>query len=104
MQKLKIKKELVSCNLQNYKKGTNKNRKLIYQVNNRHFVQCQKLFSVFANNKNSASIVGLKCLNYLFLQEPMAEIMKKYPEASAVLVRRHGVFVWGETWQKAKTM
>ncbi|XP_072033926.1 methylthioribulose-1-phosphate dehydratase-like isoform X2 [Amphiura filiformis] len=38
------------------------------------------------------------------LEVPMAKIMEKYPETSAVLVRRHGVFVWGETWQKAKTM
>lgn len=38
------------------------------------------------------------------LQESMAEAMKKYPEASAVLVRRHGVYVWGPDWRKAKTM
>eukprot|EP01094_Clydonella_sp_ATCC50884_P025703 TRINITY_DN6864_c0_g1_i2.p1 TRINITY_DN6864_c0_g1~~TRINITY_DN6864_c0_g1_i2.p1 ORF type:complete len:130 (-),score=42.22 TRINITY_DN6864_c0_g1_i2:298-687(-) len=37
------------------------------------------------------------------LQESMAQAMEKYPEATAVLVRRHGVYVWGETWQQAKT-
>lgn len=38
------------------------------------------------------------------LTESMREAMIKYPDACAVLVRRHGVYVWGETWQKAKTM
>ncbi|KFM60156.1 putative methylthioribulose-1-phosphate dehydratase, partial [Stegodyphus mimosarum] len=38
------------------------------------------------------------------LKDRMAAAMKQYPETSAILVRRHGVYVWGETWEKAKTM
>ena len=34
----------------------------------------------------------------------MAKAMRAYPESCAVLVRRHGVYVWGESWQKAKSM
>jgi len=41
---------------------------------------------------------------FIRLQESMARAMEDYPESCAVLVRRHGVFVWGENWQKAKTM
>ncbi|KZV90313.1 Methylthioribulose-1-phosphate dehydratase [Exidia glandulosa HHB12029] len=36
------------------------------------------------------------------LTDSMAEAMKKYPDAAAVLVRRHGVYVWGADWEKAK--
>uniref|UniRef100_A0A8C1JEP5 APAF1 interacting protein n=1 Tax=Cyprinus carpio TaxID=7962 RepID=A0A8C1JEP5_CYPCA len=38
------------------------------------------------------------------LKERMARAMEMYPDSCAVLVRRHGVYVWGETWEKAKTM
>ncbi|KAK9768792.1 Methylthioribulose-1-phosphate dehydratase [Basidiobolus ranarum] len=38
------------------------------------------------------------------LTERMAQAIMKYPETNAVLVRRHGVYVWGETWEKAKCM
>ncbi|UYV76357.1 APIP [Cordylochernes scorpioides] len=38
------------------------------------------------------------------LKESMADAMKKYPDTCAVLVRNHGVYVWGNTWQHAKTM
>lgn len=38
------------------------------------------------------------------LKDRMAEAMEKFPETCAVLVRRHGVYVWGETWKKAKSM
>ncbi|KAJ2305744.1 Methylthioribulose-1-phosphate dehydratase [Coemansia sp. RSA 2704] len=38
------------------------------------------------------------------LTSRMAAAMEQYPETCVVLVRRHGVYVWGETWEKAKTM
>jgi methylthioribulose-1-phosphate dehydratase len=38
------------------------------------------------------------------LTERMAKVMEEYPNTNAVLVRRHGVYVWGKTWQAAKTM
>ena len=37
------------------------------------------------------------------LTEVMREAIEAYPRATAVLVRRHGIYVWGETWQKAKS-
>jgi methylthioribulose-1-phosphate dehydratase len=38
------------------------------------------------------------------LKESMAKALEDYPETSAILVRRHGVYVWGNSWQQAKTM
>jgi 2,3-diketo-5-methylthio-1-phosphopentane phosphatase/methylthioribulose-1-phosphate dehydratase len=37
------------------------------------------------------------------LADSLAEAMKKYPKSNAVLVRRHGVYVWGSSWEAAKT-
>jgi len=37
------------------------------------------------------------------LKDSMADAMSKYPNAAGVLVRRHGVYVWGNDWEKAKT-
>ena len=34
----------------------------------------------------------------------MARAMEDYPDSCAVLVRRHGIYVWGTTWQSAKSM
>lgn len=38
------------------------------------------------------------------LKDSMAQIMEEYPDTCAVLVRRHGIYVWADTWERAKTM
>ncbi|XKL61753.1 hypothetical protein PGB90_001586 [Kerria lacca] len=37
------------------------------------------------------------------LEQSMKAAIENYPETTAVLVRRHGVYVWGDSWQQAKT-
>lgn len=37
------------------------------------------------------------------LTDRLREAMHKYPKSYAVLVKRHGVYVWGDTWIQAKT-
>lgn len=37
------------------------------------------------------------------LADQFEEVLAKYPKANAVLVRRHGVFAWGDSWEQAKT-
>lgn len=38
------------------------------------------------------------------LKDELDRAIAAYPETCAVLVRRHGIYVWGDTWQQAKTM
>jgi len=38
------------------------------------------------------------------LKERMAQAMREYPDTCAILVRRHGIYVWGDDWKQAKTM
>uniref|UniRef100_A0A914YK55 Class II aldolase/adducin N-terminal domain-containing protein n=1 Tax=Panagrolaimus superbus TaxID=310955 RepID=A0A914YK55_9BILA len=40
---------------------------------------------------------------YMLLPQ-VKTVLEKYPDASAVLVRNHGLFVWGPTWQRTKIM
>lgn len=37
------------------------------------------------------------------LADSLGEAILAYPASNAVLVRRHGVYVWGEDWIRAKT-
>ncbi|KAL3764947.1 hypothetical protein ACHAWU_003807 [Discostella pseudostelligera] len=36
------------------------------------------------------------------LAEQLDDAIAKYPKCNAVLVRRHGVYVWGDSWEQAK--
>ncbi|KAK9085320.1 hypothetical protein Sjap_025731 [Stephania japonica] len=37
------------------------------------------------------------------LTDALSEAIEAYPKATAVLVRNHGIYVWGDTWISAKT-
>jgi methylthioribulose-1-phosphate dehydratase len=37
------------------------------------------------------------------LADRMAAAIEAYPQSTAVLVRRHGVYIWGRDWQHAKS-
>ncbi len=37
------------------------------------------------------------------LADSMADAIRAFPKSDAVLVRRHGVYVWGSDWVRAKT-
>ncbi|MCO5606093.1 hypothetical protein L7F22_060280 [Adiantum nelumboides] len=37
------------------------------------------------------------------LTDSLAEAMRAYPKSTAVLVRNHGIYVWGDSWISAKT-
>lgn len=36
------------------------------------------------------------------LADQLESVILKYPKCNAVLVRRHGVYVWGDSWEQAK--
>eukprot|EP00094_Tigriopus_californicus_P005228 TCALIF_05041-PA protein Name:"Similar to AGAP000470 Probable methylthioribulose-1-phosphate dehydratase (Anopheles gambiae)" AED:0.14 eAED:0.14 QI:199/0.75/0.6/1/1/1/5/0/447 len=38
------------------------------------------------------------------LKDSMLDAMKRYPTSNAVMVRRHGIYVWGKSWQQCKAM
>ncbi|KAJ0792432.1 putative class II aldolase/adducin, methylthioribulose-1-phosphate dehydratase [Helianthus annuus] len=37
------------------------------------------------------------------LTEALAAVIEAYPKTTAVLVRNHGIYVWGDSWISAKT-
>ncbi|EZA49777.1 hypothetical protein DMN91_003124 [Ooceraea biroi] len=38
------------------------------------------------------------------LTDSLQQALLQYPATQAVLVRRHGIYVWGKSWQQAKAM
>lgn len=37
------------------------------------------------------------------LGDQLEAALRQYPKANAVLVRRHGIYAWGDSWEQAKT-
>jgi len=37
------------------------------------------------------------------LEDQLREAIRAFPKCNAVLVRRHGLYVWGDSWEQAKT-
>jgi len=37
------------------------------------------------------------------LEAQMEAVLQEYPRCNCVLVRRHGLYVWGDSWEQAKT-
>jgi methylthioribulose-1-phosphate dehydratase len=37
------------------------------------------------------------------LADTLADAIKRFPKSNAVLVRRHGAYIWGKDWVQAKT-
>jgi methylthioribulose-1-phosphate dehydratase len=37
------------------------------------------------------------------LADQLEDVIVKYPKCNAVLVRRHGIYCWGDSWEQAKT-
>lgn len=37
------------------------------------------------------------------LADQLERVINEYPNTNAVLVRRHGLYVWGDSWEQAKT-
>ncbi|CAK1585648.1 unnamed protein product [Parnassius mnemosyne] len=102
-----------------------RNAGAVIHTHSPHAVRCTLLFDKEFVITHQEMIKGIKdaqlgrCLRYdeklvvpiientpfeKDLASSLGEALRKYPGTSAVLVRRHGVYVWGDTWQQAKTM
>uniref|UniRef100_A0A914C2E1 Class II aldolase/adducin N-terminal domain-containing protein n=1 Tax=Acrobeloides nanus TaxID=290746 RepID=A0A914C2E1_9BILA len=74
------------------------NQEMIKGIMNR------KTWKAYANvDKLIVPIVDNEPEEYMLLPA-LKKTLEGYPETCAVLVRNHGLFVWGNTWQKTKIM
>ncbi|EGR27345.1 hypothetical protein IMG5_197300 [Ichthyophthirius multifiliis] len=68
-------------------------------------IQNHEMIKGFPNHKNTDWLIVPiieNTQNECELTSNLSSAIMAYPQSNAVLVRNHGVYVWGETWQKAK--
>lgn len=78
-----------------------------FRITNQEMIKGIKYGSTDKNLNYNDTLVVPIIDNVLYerdLAGAMHDIVVKYPDSNAVLVRNHGVYVWGKTWQQAKSM
>lgn len=78
-----------------------------FRIKNQEMIKGIKIGSTTENLNYSDTLVVPIIDNVLFerdLAGAMQEAVFAYPDSNAVLVRNHGVYVWGNSWQQAKSM
>lgn len=78
-----------------------------FRISNQEMIKGVKLGSTNKNLNYTDTLVVPIIDNVLYerdLAGAMHEAVSSYPDSNAVLVRNHGVYVWGSSWQQAKTM
>lgn len=84
-----------------------KERTKEFRVKNQEMIKGIKIGSSDKNLNYNDTLVVPIIDNVLYerdLAGAMREAVSNYPESNAVLVRNHGVYIWGKTWQEAKSM
>ena len=78
-----------------------------FRITNQEMIKGIKLGSSNDNLRYNDTLVVPIIDNVLYerdLAGAMYEAVSKYPDSNAVLVRNHGVYVWGNNWMQAKSM
>lgn len=92
---------LVVCNLGDLRKGS------VFRITHQEMIKGIKIGSSGENHEYFDTIsvpIIENTPKERDLKDRMAKAMIDYPDSNAVLVRRHGVYVWGASWQQAKCM
>ncbi len=84
---------------------------VVYMCEQCHLVTC--IYAIYTsygnthwclhNHTMSTQYAPSRTQNTPSPHSPQNQAIIDYPESNAVLVRRHGVYVWGSTWIEAKT-